>query len=1032
MIKNSEQCQNVIQTMLDFSITEVTNNSKLSPVQECSLYENYNQVLNYAIEKKEFYHLYDVWSVLKKLSSRLTRGFFVNSWDVYKEHIPVPPVEHHEELKILDSFICELDDGFSDFFDVSEFVTDTYWQKLIQNFLVDLMLKDYRQEGLQRRLLYSITNLYISLFDSGSATNFEKKIFNSQVEAAYSAAQCKIIEGNPLIEPGVVFLARNEENPFQQKFTQLFLYLYRFVDHFGIIDFDKFILKIEPDDQKRLTLSRLLKHWAAKTPFMRTFLWEKLGFKFYQYLEPQEIQIPSFQGSENFVYVFGDRGVGKTHFLYASEYASKQNPEMLKLSVENIDSPGEVENNRDEWREGQELFSSQSISTRLRSEVCRLSRLTLYDIPGTELANRVKIRSWLENYSQSYRPCAIILLFAPDTDNIDRYYPIVDLLKGLAKKDEGYKAIPLYFVTNKSDLLLSTKPKNKLLKEFEQYLSCNLVAPEQEFKIFSPQYKSEITDCNHILKILEVSDFCYRNLAFFDQIEKDIKRVAGLVDELLTAGLSNLSFAYTSSLFDSDYQYRDLQKLWTDLNNSIVKSTLRDRQKYYQREFEDKLDRDLKAVEWFFWAASINNINISLDKEKLESYIDDSDSPYQMAMDFQKIVKSINEDLEKSLEDILLDDSSFTKIEKHLNKFAKDKEKFCKDLKDALSILLRELGIPYNEKIKNIDDIFLTGIKGRQLTEEEKKLVREEDSKKTVFERLCKFNDRSKEKEYCQLLKNYLPRYPQLILQQQNTEEIKREVVSKLCQKQIEQENDLLFMIEILLEYLHELDDNNDNSRFKPKYICKQYQAKYLLEISRSQHLDVEEFKNNPQDTMSKIVQAKIYLNDAMNNPKKMGEYLIKFNQEYQKISNTVIDVTSIKDIRQLDKRLAAILKLYKKIKELSSETQEKESLKSLSKYSSPQLVVSRINEYRKALRNYKQKHKFLILQERVEYLYTSGWIKDLPHNYPEFLSEIRTSLSQMADDRAIDENKTFNLKERFIDGVQQIRKTQQIWQKKT
>jgi hypothetical protein len=1122
MIENSSECQILIQNI---SLAIVDDRGFMQNHEEQYKQRgNYIEVLKYAFEKDELYHLYDIWQVLAQAREDATRGFFLDLWDLYE--LQEGSDEKQRERAILRHFVGQINDQFDEILIAKTITAPKLWQEYVEELLRKLMWIENEEEmQLQRKLLYSMSNLYVYLYPDGSVDE-EKDSLIRQLCIAKEAISCKPAGNNSSIVLAEVFNDNDDENSnLQEEFTLSFLYLYRFVNHFAVISLKafgkkvinslrqtKFIKEIGQETGEEL-LERLLRYWGANSPLMRFFLQEKLDFKFYEYAQPEAITLPSPYGTDNFVYTIGASGVGKSYFFHAMDYSSKKSEEQLPLSIEYIDTLEENGLDRKKWEEGEELKERENHLIYMRSKVRNLCRFTFYEIEDTQITG-TKWRS-LQGYFERRLPSAIVLVFSTEEkDNLKSYDFLVNLLDNLVKKDERYRNIPIYFIFNKSDRLLAKLKQSpesecdgQLLDRLEEYLDSQIEL-SAKFNFFSLRYQKAVQQIDTI-EIVNGTKACCANLAFTAQLSQDIKRVEKIIDSLLGKNFTNLSFTYTCSLFEGNEQRTDLQELWSDLTNFIIKATCEDIKKYYQHEFQTKLERDFQQVDRFYSEAEIKaNFEFSKDSEDIDFFELLNETP---APDSQKFKDDFNEiNISENISDILLLNSG---IESAFNIFAKQKKYLSDSLDVALEKTLLELSIPIKisqdkdfpikelEFIepKNYDTIwqfettspsvenFLENREYQQITEQIKQVLWENISKynnnnsngkrdplkipedhlkiiieqlpkqlrlididnrneaseafefsirekfsfsdtlsnksslcliqrglfeesdrdliqgtdlgQTVFDRLCQLTDTdtdfNRAKKYCQLLSNYLPKYPNkpkypqfiLVKRQQppsdkiqvEFDNIKIDILKSLAGKLENQQELLLNMVEILLKNRHELQIlYNDNSDEYKKYISSLYTVKYLLEILKSCGFHIEKFQKEPDEIIKKI--SHIY--NELSNPQSMN--LDNIREEYQEInlSDKLLSFNP-NDIKSSGDKIAAELKtafnIYTEIlKILKLINYDIEQLKSLPKYIIQKFVILQANEYNNILEAYEKQRKMLLIEERVRYLKVSKWIEDL------------------------------------------------------
>ncbi|MBR8828173.1 MAG: hypothetical protein DSM107014_09805 [Gomphosphaeria aponina SAG 52.96 = DSM 107014] len=1165
LITNAQECQNLIQK-INSAIADNPGFMK-NPEEQYQQRNNYIEILEYGIKNNELYHLYDIWQVFAQAREEATRGFFLDLWDIYEKK--EGEYKNQRERNILRHFVGQINNQFDEILLAKKITAPKLWEEYIQEILRELMWIENEQEmQLQRKLLYSMSNLYVYLYPNNTIpVEEEKEALISQLETTKAAIYCRAKENNFSVVLDEVFGNRNNENSdLQRKFTRAFLYLYRFVNHFALISLEEvvekaiaslqeeeFIQEVGQETGKEL-LDRLLRYWGSTAPLMKLFLLEKLDFKFYEYHQPEAIKLPAPYGTDNFVYTIGASGVGKTYFFQAMEYFSTKEQGQLPLSIEYIDSLEKKKLNRKKWEQQEELEAEENHLIYLHSKVRNLCRFTFYKIEDTQIIIKDStITKWqsLQAYFERRLPVAIVLVFSPEEkDNLQGYDSLVNLLEGLEKKDERYRNIPIYFIFNQSDKLLANiqaqeEYDQEMLDEFKSYLNSE-VELSKGFNFFSLRYQKEVKN-NDVLAIANQTKACCNNLAFIAQLDSDLQRVKNIISSFLNANFTNLSFMYTSSLFNPDRQYTDLQNLWSDLNHFLIKATSEELEKYYQQEFKRKLKNDFLKVNLFCNEAEITNF-IEISKGILQRLNKAPDSE-KMKEYFSKIKKKIDEkNNEIDVETILSLNSGFKELEDTLKNFVTEKEYIRRDLHKLLKVNLKELGVPVEksnnedfplkeiefiipetinyydeiwqfnlqspivknfikqreyeevtEEVKNIvfqrisdynknkiekdrlkidkdslkiiieqlpkqfqaidlakrNEAFEASIKEKflfadalnitsalcliqsgQFDHSDRSLIQGSVPEQTVLERLCQFTNFEEAKKYCQLLSNYLPKYPnkpkysQFILVKRHSsdkiqvelDEIKINVIRHLDEKLKQQQKLLLDMLEILLENWRKF-----NNLYEKREFSNLYAAQYLLKILELHNFNTENFKKEPLETIKKIANAINNLIKIMEGYKTESDKnnLEGFNNDYQQIK--LSPEWLLLNVRDLDSRgkeieieLKTAFNIYNQI--FNKVKNDKDSLNNLSEAIIQKFSFLQTNEYNNLLKDYERQRKLLFILERVEYLRTSKWIEDLQwlnDSFSSYTDVIWGNLTSIGT-RELDE-----WKELFIKNIDKLLETE-------
>jgi hypothetical protein len=82
MLSNSQECQDLIKSIN----SDIDRNEEFikNPEEQYRQRNKYIEILDYAIDNNELYHLYDIWQVFARARQQATRGFFLDLWDISK------------------------------------------------------------------------------------------------------------------------------------------------------------------------------------------------------------------------------------------------------------------------------------------------------------------------------------------------------------------------------------------------------------------------------------------------------------------------------------------------------------------------------------------------------------------------------------------------------------------------------------------------------------------------------------------------------------------------------------------------------------------------------------------------------------------------------------------------------------------------------------------------------------------------------------------------------------------------------------
>lgn len=1135
MLNSTYECESLVRSIN----SDIDSNEEFlkNPQEQYQQRNKYIEIVDYAIQSGELYHLYDIWQIYARGRNQATRGFFLDLWDIYEQRDKDFFLSHQRERDILRFSVAQAYNQFDEILNAEAITAPERWRAYIQELFVELWSEDGEHLQQKRKLLYSMSNLYVYLYHPESLfARQEKESLIIQLAAVREAKVCRVEEGNFSIDLKKIFTT-TQNNDSQQLFTLSFLYLYRFTCHFGKVDLDnfahqvvsslqteKFISEVGAETAVEL-LSQLLRYWGANSPLIKLFLDERLDFKFYEYQESEDINLPTPYGTDNFVYTIGAPDVGKTYLFHAMEDCT--NTLELALSLKYLDiKASEVDKKRDTniWKAGEQLEPREK---HLQSKVHKLCRFTFYEIADTQITEDT-ITRWqsLQGYFERRLPAAIILIFSPEEqDNLKSYSLLVNLLDKLAQEGASQcnRNIPIYFVFNKSDVLVNNlhpQADEQMLSEFQSYLNSEN-SLSTGFNFLSLRYQKQVQQLG-ALKVANRTQACCSNLAFLAQLNQDLQKVAPVINNLLKANFTNLNFIYTCSLFQEDKQYNSLKTLWSDLNSFIIQATRQEIKKYYQQEFKDKLDSDfIKITSFCNTAKNVTSFGVS---QEVFEQLNQASTPQQFTETFKHLTNVIKQNKQIQISDVL---SLIPEVNKTVkSQFIREKNRFSTELDTALGLNLKELGIPierkqieinsdnhiypdfpvkeiefidpntinyydyiwqfyrtypnvdtfiqqseyndFREKIKNIfyeaisnynrnksenyqikvdkdnleiiieqlpkqlqaidnanrNEAFEALIREKYLfsdaltmttalcpiqcgkfTQIDRDLIQASSTREqTVFNKLCQFTDLDQANKYCQLLSNYLPKYPkkpkypQFLLVKRHIsnkiqvelDEIKIKVIQKLAAKSEEQQKLLLGMIKILLQNRHQFERVYKNIS-NEEYLDKLYFAKYLLQMLQSQGLRVNEFQEKPQETIEHINNTTNRLIDiikrSQSNTNELN--LDGIREDYKRITlidRWVLNQRDISQAKELEIELKTASSIYTQIFNLID--RDEEVLKTLLSHDIAQkFTFLASNDYNQDLRDYEQKRKLLIILERLEYLRTSQWVEDL--KFREYIDAI-------------------------------------------
>jgi hypothetical protein len=1134
-----------------------SDKTPLSPLEEFALREIYVKVLNYAVEQGVIYHLYDLWRVLSEVLGpegkedgwKATRGFYLDLWDLYglKVHgVISSQSDGSREDELLRCYVCLMHSQFEVLLSAPDVATRNVWQRRVASIIEEIAKSD---DGIAtdkvRKLLYSITYLYTSLYPDPTVSEGSEALAR-QLRAAEAAEQCTESPDAILINPQTAFgegSGTEVHEKSKDDFVKIFFLIYRSLSHFeriGLRDLVTSLQKSLPDSAPSLKLGRLLRHWAAVMPFFKIMLLEKTGFEFRKYASRKSVHLPSYHGSDNYICVIGVRSVGKTHFLFASEAASRDD-RVPTLYIRHVDNETEVDRFRNIWNKGVELpddelknFATQDTSIYAETNMRGLCRYTFYDIPGEELkkVNRHGASDWLEEHFRTRRPCAVLIMVDQNSIDSQAYGSVADLLsRFLVSSESSYRSLPIYFVINKIDHW--APPGNEAGRRFSVEMARFLNAKEQlrpGFVFPSIRGEQGMNTAANVLDALADTEVCCRNLAFTELLARDIGpiRLGPLIDQCLTEGFTNLSIAYTNCLRrkDGDSDYGSITALWDDLSSFIADSTVSSRKAYYRHAFVDQPRDHFKLVDEFIKSATVSSV-LSLRDEDAKKLIDLPNA--QLLADFS----AIQNRGKRFVGEVLPLASGFQKVDKFFSEFEERKVALAAEVEKAVGRILEELGVPADLPVSKlsgfeqlarpiVDALAATGTTSEYVArfqnskyykplpaEFEKRLVdavkgfnADDENKSTpltvdtsaiaevigripnliqsleatsrrgvnfdkrrgALNTLCPYKDRKTsaaekntlfghgvdvtvlevlkrvhdpltEESVARLLKDYSPRYPQFAFNLFDKDWIKARVIEQVRNGRNDLEDQLIPMTSILLGISHQLSDQAVSS----SALRGAYQAKYLLSLLHAQNYNVAAFEANPREMIQHILTAKNQMESAKASGGWLGtgigkkqadqnKALVEFNTAYAYVKrnpNTYVSSKLDEQAETIVAELDAANDIFGLIRTLVTPDDQ---IKGLSSYAAKSYALTKMGDYGTRLKKYEEGRKYLLLQERAEYLLASNWLAGQKQEYMAF---IEPALSPSAFRSRAPDPTTITpevILEVFQKGIEELCERDELW----
>lgn len=1094
----------------------------------------YQAILAYATTARDPAPLYDFWWAVEAHRDVLGRGFYLDLWDLF-DQAGAGRVFDEADGELLRYYVCQIN---ADFVSLLSPADDVGWATAWQRRIADLAASPATVADTVggRRLLYSVLNLYADLYpdvaDGEGLAELER-----QLAAAAAARGCSEPADAPLLRPQEA-LAGPTDDPARTALVHVLAFAYRSLAHFGVVPLPELIGRLverlggeDGMAGRQELMLRLFKFWAAGSPLVHQVLREKCGYEFHTPPVPRPITLPAYHGTDNFVCLVGEREVGKTAFMFASEAASKLPPavgrSVPELAVRH-DSREEiqVDSERKKWL-AKEPSKTGNQSLYAQTSVSGLCRFTFYDIGGEELYHRDRPgpSPWLQDHFEKRKPCALLMMFEPTTSDVGRYARLVELLElHLGARDGRYRDLPIYFVLNKADrhLVGDESPR----RELARFLQAEepLVGG---FRFPTIRYEEGVLSAADVGDRLSNTPACCRNLAFLDVLLEDLRRLSEVVDACFQRGYTNLSFVYTTCLPGKGSDYGSVRALWSDLAEFLGVSTVDGRKELYHRAFADQIDEHFGFADELARLGSISQDRLALTNSALAGHVAAA-SDTQGVVDFNALLRAGQPEFDPARN--LPPESGYHAIKALLDSYTINKKKLEKELDVAIPALFQELGVPIGKDVIHLlehhyqaplDDHLQPGPSGstsvtRFLISESYKASRKEferlllaaadqynteHPKDRVFDgagptgswiadalgtldgalwnvdavgrqevrfnprygslnTLCPYKDRTTTDDendamnafgggerldqvirnhtepvrwssLIRLFKHFVPRYPPFAYTKRyDLDGFKAAVLNRLRERRMKLDEEAEKLVACLLGVCHELQKEGQN----PGDICKQFQAKYLIQMLDRNGFLVDSFLKNPIQFRADLSNSRTSLEQAIgalgfmrDDTKRLGDQLTAYNDAVSKVDETkyslrrdTLKVEGQEAMRRLDVAEAVFAHVSALVGGRWKSLEEMQNHR-IPNFALPQLVL-----YNRDLDDYVRARKFLILRERAQYLVEAGWLDRLDPADRQFYQSSLDPTTFLGGTRP--DAPPEDIAREFKQGIHQLREKDGLW----
>lgn len=593
---------------------------------EADLRDTYRGLVSAAWRQGEDRFLYDVWAELvDHHRPHLHRGFFLDQWD-YLEGLKqvrrtvAAPSGRELRWEALEAFVSLRIPGFARILDAAWVESPASWRDEIGRLLARAATREAEGRGeeadLCRRTAESLMHLHNRYWRRGESrsSGWEAEAradFQRQLGelAKVDAGRCSgLYDPAELPRPGG---GNAESSGTSRAWVSLLCYLLLHAgDRFqpGSLEGCAASLAAAAGVEAE-TVVRLLRHWAAlsDTGFVSYLLGSRLGDRLELPAPAPAAPRKAFHGCDHWILLAGDRQVGKSSLLFASEH---QLVEFDLLSTDGRDD--QVGSLREIWREGipqgtESRWKTQHLELRgrIRRPLCQFN---LYDLPGEEIQKIGSPGGSIEQILNGLDPSSILLVFDLSEDvrrQAEAYLPLLHLVeKNAAEKGEAASVPPIYFVLNKVDLLLEgldalddldPRRREELTRHFDAAETF-----EDGSAFFGLRREGgEPWDPAELRRRALADPTCRRNPTLQARLLADLSSLEPLLAECGRSGVRDLSLVYTSGLCRDGAGYPALTALWRDLAARAAASTESSRREHLETEILGGLNADAARAEAF-------------------------------------------------------------------------------------------------------------------------------------------------------------------------------------------------------------------------------------------------------------------------------------------------------------------------------------------------------------------------------------------------------------------------------------------------
>jgi hypothetical protein len=710
----------------------------------------YSQIVAYSQQNNSEWRVYDAWTTLANNSSNPGpgRGFYLDLWDLWD----TPAAQQRFPVKepgasLLKSFICLRFEDFASIFKHST-PPESAWIDAVSLHLNSIATA-VGNTGETKRRVYSLLYQYQACFaDLCRSEGIE--ILDSQLAALERVRLC---QESALFRIPVLY--SNPQSQEAHDWVRLLALFYQRLDHFDQTPFDSLVqtltseveLKKGPRKCQKLTSSLvydLLMHYAAIDDLVSFPLFaEKSDLAFTTFADKPVCRLlPESHGCDAYVAVLGPRGVGKTTFMLASNYALTANMgvDTPRLDIHHVNESTEGEKSKKYIDQLKQMWtlSVETIDQNQQNlykttgdpqlyaetDAVGLCKFRFFDIPGDYLGADLdpEIANWLKNHLQRIDPSALVLVIDIDHPQVDPYLRVLKHLltpshaRSLPGPAEPRQApplsnIPVYFLFNKVDRLINSLAVSAdplELKRLRKHLNCEqeiFTRPVPRAFLSLRDLASPLKKAQDAVSFVERLHSLCREQALLSTFRSALERVSDLLDMCLKAGLSDCSFFFANCLWqpapdgESPHSYHSLETLWRDIRRRVTEGSADARGDFLKEEFITGLDSGFARL-----AALAEKGNLSQDASSVSVDIShwrtlaslDGHEPNGMSGFMQAAIDTVKKYPESSEVFESRCDKSFgaAAIRLEVERFKSTRNKFRERVKGMIASVLEELGIP--------------------------------------------------------------------------------------------------------------------------------------------------------------------------------------------------------------------------------------------------------------------------------------------------------------------------------------------------